>query len=89
MADKSCHAKVVVSRRLLMLLLVTNLTKPIVDFKKNSIEFSGFGKFVFNLPRAIKRMDKFDAQLVLYKGMFTGETVNDLKMQKEIGHRQE
>jgi hypothetical protein len=27
-------------------------------------------------------MDKFDAQLVLYKGMFTGETVN--KMQKKL-----
>jgi hypothetical protein len=52
--------------------------------KKNSIEFSGFGKFVFNLPRAIKRMDKFESQLVLYKGMFTGETVNDLKMQKKL-----
>jgi hypothetical protein len=33
-------------------------------------------------------MDKFDAQLVLYKGMFTGETVNDPNA-KEIGHRRE
>ena len=51
---------------------------------KNSIEFSGFGKFIFNLPRAVKRMAKFDAQIVLYKGMLTGEPVNDAKIQKKL-----
>jgi hypothetical protein len=54
------------SLRRLLMLLSHQFDKP-VWFQKNSIEFSGFGKFVFNLPRAIKRMDKFDAQLVLYK----------------------
>lgn len=33
---------------------------------QNSIEISGFGKFLFNMPRAIKTMQKYESQLKYY-----------------------
>lgn len=54
---------------------------------KNSIEFSGFGKFVFNMKKAIKRMTKFKDQQALYEGILIDETLSEsakIKNQKKL-----
>ena len=35
----------------------------------NSIEISGFGKFLFNQPKAHKQMDKYNSQLLAYQAI--------------------
>ena len=43
----------------------------------NSIEFSGFGKFVFNEKRAAKQMIKYNAQMVMYNSILQDETISE------------
>jgi nucleoid DNA-binding protein len=43
----------------------------------NSIEFSGFGKFMFNEKRAVKQMKKYDAQMVMYNSTLQDETISE------------
>jgi nucleoid DNA-binding protein len=44
----------------------------------NSIEFSGFGKFVFNMKRAIKVMEKYQKQKKYYTEQLEDETLTTL-----------
>jgi hypothetical protein len=43
----------------------------------NSLEISGFCKFIFNVPRAIKRMEKYNSQLELYSGILDNEETSE------------
>ena len=39
----------------------------------NSVEISGFGKFVFNKKRALKQMEKYTQQMEYYSKMLSSE----------------
>jgi nucleoid DNA-binding protein len=44
-----------------------------------SIEISGFGKFVFDQKRAIKRMGKYNSQKKMYEGILNDDTISPVK----------
>jgi nucleoid DNA-binding protein len=53
----------------------------------NSIEFSGFGKFVFNVKRAEKRMLKFESQKAAFALQLEDETLTAsmrIKVEKRL-----
>lgn len=43
----------------------------------NSLEFSGFGKFIFNTTKAHKQMDKYRQQLAMYEEKVNSPTTSD------------
>lgn len=43
----------------------------------NSIEISGFGKFIFNQKRALKQMDKYNSQLEAFSGKLNDEILTE------------
>lgn len=43
----------------------------------DSIEISGFGKFVFNSKRAIKQMEKYDSQKLMYDTLLLDLTLSE------------
>lgn len=47
--------------------------------KHNSIEISGFGKFLFNLKKAEKRMEKFVSQKNLFEERMNDETLSEVR----------
>lgn len=44
--------------------------------KYNSVEFSGFGKFVFSMTKAIKKMEHFEKIIAHYSRMLEDETIS-------------
>jgi len=44
----------------------------------NSIEISGFGKFLFNQPKAHKQMIKYEEQLAAYNKLLETSTSEDI-----------
>ena len=47
--------------------------------KHNSIEISGFGKFLFNTKKAEKRMEKFVSQKNLFEERMNDETLSEVR----------
>jgi nucleoid DNA-binding protein len=45
----------------------------------NSVEISGFGKFLFNMTRANKAMDKFLSQKEIYEKLLEKEDLSEAK----------
>jgi nucleoid DNA-binding protein len=45
----------------------------------NSLEISGFGKFVFNEKKAIKQMQKFESQKALFSKIANDESLSEQK----------
>lgn len=45
----------------------------------NSIEISGFGKFLFNTKKALKQMEKYKAQKQMYETELLDESLTDIK----------
>lgn len=43
--------------------------------ENNSVELSGFGKFVFNIARGNKRMVKYESMKAMYEGMLADENI--------------
>ncbi len=50
--------------------------------QKNSIEFSGFGKFCFNSKRATSRMIKYTNQKAFYEKILEDETLSPAERRK-------
>lgn len=44
--------------------------------KYNSVEFSGFGKFMFNMSKAIKKMEKIESIIAYFSRMLEDETIS-------------
>jgi nucleoid DNA-binding protein len=82
---KKLSIKIVVSEKIIDAIVNHQFDEANLALKvKNSIEFSGFGKFVFNMNKANKKMAKLQSHKLTYEGMFTGEPVNDAKTQKKL-----
>jgi nucleoid DNA-binding protein len=47
----------------------------------NSVEISGFGKFVFNSNKAKKKLDRLTEKLAAYKGMLENNELTDARKQ--------
>ncbi len=44
----------------------------------NSIEISGFGKFLFNQPKAHKQMIKYEEQIIAYEAILASSTSEEV-----------
>jgi nucleoid DNA-binding protein len=44
--------------------------------KYNSVEFSGFGKFMFNMNKAKKKMELFESQISYFTNLLNDETLS-------------
>lgn len=45
----------------------------------NSLEFSGFGKFFFNKPKALKKLEKFKSQLIEFNRIIEDVSTTDMR----------
>lgn len=45
----------------------------------NSLEFSGFGKFFFNRPKALKKMEKYKSQLLEFTRIIEDPSTTDIR----------
>jgi hypothetical protein len=44
--------------------------------KYNSVEFSGFGKFVFSMTKAVKKMEQFEKLISYYSRVLEDDTIS-------------
>lgn len=45
----------------------------------NSLEFSGFGKFYFNKPKALKKLEKFKNQILEFQRIIDDSSSTDMR----------
>jgi len=56
---------------------------------ENSLEFSGFGRFLFNRPKAIKKLEKFRSQLRVFDRIINDPSTTErrrmnMELKKEV-----